>query len=495
MATATLSLGVILLVGYAPQARWPQHRLHHASVRKAYRASALALEPATALASGPAVAAPLDVAEATRIAEAEALAALDWPRLSAHVGAYASTPAARQLLLRGDGLPLPRSRAESERLHALTEATLALRARTGSWPALGGVCELGSLGTAAKKGVQLDEAQLSDVASTLGVAAALAKGLKAAAEGGDGSDGSDGEEGGGAGAIEPLWATLRGVALCAELRQLIAAAIDEGGRVRDSASPELAKARAAANALRASIRRKLQAIAQGPKSDALVERAPVLREGRYCLAVRASQRARFKGANFVAESGTGSTLFLEPSEVSGARRRAPRRAPLANGVGARASAAHPRAKSLWPSYASPASSQPERARQRRGPSRAPAGGPSPPVPPRPCHHGLALSCPCHLPSPSVRPSERAPRSREARSRGALPSLSRAPSARAQTRRPSSARRCASRRKPCAPCCARSPPPSEPRRPSSARSRPRSSRSTWRPRGRGTRTRRTASPCA
>jgi hypothetical protein len=174
-----------------------------------------------------------DAAESAE-AEAEALLALDWPRLSRHVGAFARTQSIRTLLLRGSGLPLPTSLEASRLLHAQTEAVLALRAKTGSWPALGGVADMRALSTLALKGGLLDEQELSAVQSTLATATLLAKSFKAAAD--DKADDDDRDPLGAerasadAAAIEPLWALFRGVPLCAELRSALIGAIDENSR-------------------------------------------------------------------------------------------------------------------------------------------------------------------------------------------------------------------------------------------------------------------------
>src|SRR5690606_7881839 len=87
----------------------------------------------------------------------------------------------------------------------------------------------------------------------------------------------------------PLLAALAsGVPDLGPLRALIEEAIDEGGAVRDSASPELAQIRRELTEAHARLQQRLQAmLGTAAVANALQEPIIVMRDGRYVLPVKA----------------------------------------------------------------------------------------------------------------------------------------------------------------------------------------------------------------
>jgi DNA mismatch repair protein MutS2 len=99
------------------------------------------------------------------------------------------------------------------------------------------------------------------------------------------------------------------------LADAVAAALEPGGHVRDSASPALAAARREAHEAAARVQERVDRLLadrelQGALQDAFV----TVRADRYVLPVRADARARVPGIVHDA-SASGTTLFIEPQSV------------------------------------------------------------------------------------------------------------------------------------------------------------------------------------
>ncbi len=113
----------------------------------------------------------------------------------------------------------------------------------------------------------------------------------------------------------PRTAALRVEPPPAALERRLARALDAEGRVRDDASPALARARRAVRETRERLVAALEAILAGLDPG---ERAPgatvTVRGGRYVIPVRRSARARLGGIVHD-ESATRATVFLEPPET------------------------------------------------------------------------------------------------------------------------------------------------------------------------------------
>jgi DNA mismatch repair protein MutS2 len=97
----------------------------------------------------------------------------------------------------------------------------------------------------------------------------------------------------------------------AELRRCL----EPTGLLRDEASPELARLRRRALALRDQIRDRLDRILRSPRFEGILQDDWfTLREDRFVVPVRAGERGDFPGIVHGA-SGSGATLFIEPQDI------------------------------------------------------------------------------------------------------------------------------------------------------------------------------------
>ena len=102
----------------------------------------------------------------------------------------------------------------------------------------------------------------------------------------------------------------------AALVTLLDRKIDDEGRIRDQATPELARIRKAILSAEAASRRLSESLfreaaAAGYVPDGAV---PVFREGRVVVPVKAEHKRRMKGV-IVDESATGQTIYMEPEAL------------------------------------------------------------------------------------------------------------------------------------------------------------------------------------
>jgi len=99
------------------------------------------------------------------------------------------------------------------------------------------------------------------------------------------------------------------------LEEAVDRAISDRGEVKDSASPELARARRRVRALHDELQREIQHILTAPATlEMLQEPLATQRNGRFCVPVRAECRNAFKGIVHDI-SASGQTLFMEPLSV------------------------------------------------------------------------------------------------------------------------------------------------------------------------------------
>ena len=98
--------------------------------------------------------------------------------------------------------------------------------------------------------------------------------------------------------------------------------LDKYGRIKDEASPELARIRHELRASEGSVNRTLHGILRTVKSEGLVAQdvTPTFREGRLVIPVSPMLKKRLRGIVHD-ESATGKTVFIEPQEVVEANNR------------------------------------------------------------------------------------------------------------------------------------------------------------------------------
>jgi DNA mismatch repair protein MutS2 len=96
------------------------------------------------------------------------------------------------------------------------------------------------------------------------------------------------------------------------LHRELGRSLEPSGEVRDDASPDLSRIRRSIRTLREKLAQRLEAIARGL---GIAESFVTLREGRYAIAVPASERRQVPGIA-LGYSGSGATIFLEPREAA-----------------------------------------------------------------------------------------------------------------------------------------------------------------------------------
>ncbi len=98
--------------------------------------------------------------------------------------------------------------------------------------------------------------------------------------------------------------------------------LDRYGKMRDNASPELARIRKEITASQGSVSRALNAILRQAQADGIMDKdaAPTMREGRLVLPVPPAYKRKIGGIVHD-ESATGKTVFIEPQQVVEANNR------------------------------------------------------------------------------------------------------------------------------------------------------------------------------
>ena len=102
----------------------------------------------------------------------------------------------------------------------------------------------------------------------------------------------------------------------------IDAILDRYGKMRDNASPELARIRKEMSASQGSVSRALNAILRQAQAEGILDKdaAPTMREGRLVLPVPPAYKRKIGGIVHD-ESATGKTVFIEPQQVVEANNR------------------------------------------------------------------------------------------------------------------------------------------------------------------------------
>jgi DNA mismatch repair protein MutS2 len=229
-----------------------------------------------------------------RNGEIFALKALDFEELRAvlerHAGSSLGLAAVRALL--------PRKFAEARSALSRSAEMIAI-ARQGLAPSTAGLFDpRTSLSHARKVNRPLSENELVELVGFLQAAERLCAWLQARRED--------------APALHALCAQLPDPK---PLRERVLSVVDEEGRVRDSASPTLARLRKQEAELAKDIDRTLRLIlARSEVRTILSDQNPMRRSGRSVLAVKAKNSGRLPGI-IHDRSQTGETVFVEPREI------------------------------------------------------------------------------------------------------------------------------------------------------------------------------------
>jgi DNA mismatch repair protein MutS2 len=237
------------------------------------------------------VSAPLNPQASAPIA-AEALELLEWPRLAGQVAGFASTAAGHRHC---SALPLPASCAESRTLLAETSELLGLDGVLEGGLSFRGVVDIAATVVRCAKGGSAGGEELLGVAGTLAAARRLRRQIE-----------DD--------VLRPVCSALvADLRTLPELEQRLHFALEEGGRVADRASAELAGLRRQLQGVRAERRERLQELIR--RWAALLQDTVVAeRNGRPVLAVKAGAAGQIGGLVHDS-SASGSTVFVEPQAV------------------------------------------------------------------------------------------------------------------------------------------------------------------------------------
>ena len=156
------------------------------------------------------------------------------------------------------------------------------------------------------EGTHLEELELFDLKRSLSTISDIVSFLKR------GTD-EDGEE------ASPYPALLRlvdGVAVFPEIVERADAILNKYGRIKDNASPELARIRSEIESAKRGISHSLRTIISSAQREGLIDKdvAPTIRDGRLVIPVAPALKRKFRGI-IHDESATGKTVFIEPTEV------------------------------------------------------------------------------------------------------------------------------------------------------------------------------------
>ena len=163
------------------------------------------------------------------------------------------------------------------------------------------------------EGTHLDEAELFDLRRSLDTICAIVDYLN---RGGDG-EGEDREH-----PYPALHRLTDGVATFPQLVRRIDQILDKFGRIKDTASPELAGIRRELARTEGSISKTLYGILRSAQGEGLVDKdvTPAMRDGRLVIPVSQGLKRRIRGIVHD-ESASGKTVFVEPAEVVEANNR------------------------------------------------------------------------------------------------------------------------------------------------------------------------------
>lgn len=225
--------------------------------------------------------------------EARAKVALEWPLLLDTLAERARSAPGQARLRRLEPAATP---AEARARMATVRAVLALSEQGVELP-LAEFPDVGETLARVGLGASASGAELTAVQRVLERARALRVVLV--------------EHGGAAPELAPL---LGSDARLDRLAERLADCLERDGTVADAASPGLREARLKAREVREELKRRLAELVQR-YADVIQGQYYTERDGRYVLPIRSDAHYRVEGI-VLGSSGSGSTLFVEPREVT-----------------------------------------------------------------------------------------------------------------------------------------------------------------------------------
>ncbi len=119
---------------------------------------------------------------------------------------------------------------------------------------------------------------------------------------------------------QPIYPTLLrlvdGVVVFPDIVKRADAILNKYGRIRDDASPELARIRSEIESAKRGISYSIRSIISSAQKDGIIDKdvTPTIRDGRLVIPVMPALKRKFRGI-IHDESATGKTVFIEPTEI------------------------------------------------------------------------------------------------------------------------------------------------------------------------------------
>jgi DNA mismatch repair protein MutS2 len=226
----------------------------------------------------------------------KSLEMLDFPKIKEILAGYTGFSASREMVMALR--PLHDYERISLLLRQTAEARQLLRSDRGF--SIGTAVDIRDKARLASLEGILDPASLLDVQQTLAALHELRRYLK-----------------GISGDFPLLWNIAEGISDLQQIEKDIAACLDPGGEILDTASPALANIRARLRDSRGQILEKLEDIVKSPRGERILQEEIITeREGRYVILVKVEHRHEVGGIVHDI-SNTGATIFMEPTATVG----------------------------------------------------------------------------------------------------------------------------------------------------------------------------------
>lgn len=224
--------------------------------------------------------------------DAHTLRVLEFARVLEKLAAHTSNSMGREAALALTPSTYPE--IVRRRLQETREARHLLGMDSGM--PLGGIHDVRQAVGRAAIGAQLVSRELLDIAATAGSARRLKQFLDKRRD------------------DCPLLAEIaRNLPVFPQLEQKIEECIAEGGDVKDTATPELARTRSEMKIAHSRLMEKLNSLLSSEKYRTFIQEPIItLRDGRYCIPVKAENRTMLGGIVHDA-SASGATAFVEPA--------------------------------------------------------------------------------------------------------------------------------------------------------------------------------------
>jgi DNA mismatch repair protein MutS2 len=224
--------------------------------------------------------------------DAHSLRVLEYKRVLDRLAAHTSNSMGREAALALEPTSYPE--IVSRRLQETREAKTLLDMESGM--PLGGIHDIREPIERAAIGARLVPRELLDISATVASSRRLKTYLQKRTE------------------TYPLLAEIaHNLPVFPMLEQKVQESIGDNGDVRDSATPELARTRSQLKITHGRIMEKLNSMLGSERYKSYIQEPIItLREGRYCIPVKAENRAQLGGIVHDA-SASGATAFVEPA--------------------------------------------------------------------------------------------------------------------------------------------------------------------------------------